>query len=201
LKALPDGLACYFGEQISLNGSINAKAPAGGFKYNWTASSGNTVTNPNSMSSAATVNNIFNYFILETIDTFGCVLRDSANIRVQVFKGSVYPTSILLCEDEGAILTAGGGVDYRWTAPIYTGQNPGIENDKNYKTFIYPELGEHVYKVVITNDRNCVDELEIPVVVKAKPEITVLPKDTTIKIGDAIDLKAFGGVDYSWEPN
>lgn len=201
LKALPDGLACYFGEQISLNGSINAKAPAGGFKYNWTASSGNTVTNPNSMSSAATVNNIFNYFILETIDTFGCVLRDSANIRVQIFKGSVYPTSILLCEDEGAILTAGGGVDYRWTAPIYTGQNPGIENDKNYKTFIYPELGEHVYKIVITNDRNCVDEIEIPVVVKAKPEITVLPKDTTIKIGDAIDLKAFGGLDYSWEPN
>ncbi len=53
----------------------------------------------------------------------------------------------------------------------------------------------------ITNDRNCVDEIDVPVVVKERPIITVLPKDTTIKYGDAIQLKAIGGIDYSWEPN
>lgn len=201
LKATPDGLACYYGEQISLNGSNSSKAPNGGFVYNWIPSAGNTVVNPNSMSTAATINHLFNYFILETVDTFGCYLRDSANIRVQVFKGNVFPASILICEEESALLTAGGGISYDWTAPIYNGDDPGIESNKHYKTFIYPAVGEHVYNVKITNDRNCVDEIQIPVVVKEKPIITVSPKDTLINVGDAIILKGIGGKDYSWQPN
>ncbi len=49
LKAFPDGLACYFGEQISLTATNTGKPGAGGFQYQWIASSGNTVTNPQSM--------------------------------------------------------------------------------------------------------------------------------------------------------
>jgi len=195
VKATPDGLACYFDMDVNLTGTNASKAPVGGFKYNWTSIS--PIANPNQLNTVGTLTQLVNHFILETVDTFGCVLRDSANITVKTFRGAVTPESSIVCQNEDIQLVASGGVKYQWDV---VGGNAVIDFPTEPVVFVKPSLGIVDFEVEIINDRGCRDTQRVQLDVKENPNVRISPRDTTIKYGDAIQLFASGAERYYWHP-
>lgn len=196
LQASPDGkLACYFGEMIDLTATNSGIAPTGGFNYTWT--SPNYISNPNALSTTGAVPNILNYFILSTVDTFGCMLKDSVRVRVQPFNTAVHPEEAIACEGEEVIVEALEGTKFDWSITSGTGI---IENPTGPKTNIYPDLGQVIVNLTAEDSRGCVDKKDIILNVYPGPTLIVTPKDTTIEYGASVVLNAIGAESYQWYP-
>lgn len=196
LKALPDGFACYYNQEIDLYASNSAKAPSNGFNYQWT--SDHPIANPTSASTKGIVDGVINSFHLQTIDTFGCVLRDSATITVKIFDPTLSPVDPIMCEDDSLILSINDGQKFEWTEPTTAPNSLSSKADAQVK--VGPPVGAHTYVVKSENERGCIDYDTVTVTVIEKPTIIASPHDTIIKIGESITLTASGGVDYSWDP-
>lgn len=196
LQAYPDDYACYFNQVIDLTSTNRAKAPNNGFNYLWTST--HPITNPNVARTTGIAEHVINTFHLQTIDTFGCVLRDSATITVKIFNAVVSPKDPKICEDETIILTVNSGNTFQWTNPT-TAPN-SLSSTAGAQVTAAPTVGVHNYVVKSTNDRGCEDIDSVTVTVIPKPIITATYHDTTIKIGESIILSATGGVDYNWDP-
>lgn len=197
LVANPDGLkACYFDQQINLTMTANAKAPSNGFVYEWI--SPNPVTNNIAQNTTGTVPNILNYFIAQTTDSFGCILRDSVKITVQPFHTAITPESSLVCLGKDMILEATDGEQFKW---FVSQGSAAIETPTLFKTMVTPDLGNIVIGVEAKDSRGCIDSAFAYLTVKTGPELTVTPKDTTIHYGDQIKISAHGAQNYLWYPN
>lgn len=195
LKATPDGLACYFDMDVNLTGTNSGKAPSTGFQYNWTSIS--PIQNPSQLNAIGKLTQLTNHFILQTVDSFGCVLRDSANITVKTFTGKVSPETSIVCENEAIQLVASGGVSYSWKV---VGGNALLDYPNQSVIFAQPSIGIVNLDVAITNDRGCIDTQHVMLDVKPNPIVSISPRDTTIKYGDAIMLRAVGAERYYWHP-
>lgn len=196
LRAMPENLkACYFGEQIDLNATVNAKAPSGGFNYEWVTT--NPIVNRYSAATQATMTDIVNYFVCQTVDTFGCLLRDSVEIIVKPFTIEITPDNTIVCDGEEMIVEATGGETFNWTT-----QSGSVifENPTSYKTGIDPALGLNVIEVTAKDDRGCTATALATINVLQGPTMNVSPKDTSIKLGETVKLIASGAKEYLWYP-
>jgi gliding motility-associated-like protein len=196
LKALPDNLyACYENEVIDLSGQNSGIAPSGGFIYKWYSNA--IIANDNILQTTATLTSLINNFLLETIDSNGCVLRDSTQIIVKPFFTRVNPENSLICENESIIVEAFGGDSFKWSVIQGSAE---IENNTAPRTEISPSLGNVVINLEAKDNRGCIDEKQIYLNVIKGPELNLYPKDTAINFGDEIALHASGAFMYQWHP-
>ena len=126
-------------------------------------------------------------------DTVNCFVSDSFyfDVRVVQFLPSVVIPLNPVCAGNSFTLNASGGLNYSWT-PTNVLSNPLIANPiaKIYSTTNFQ---------VVISDVCGSQTLNVNVVVL--PVITSLTNDTTICLGQSVQLKATGGVSYQWSPS
>src|SRR5690606_32071458 len=107
-----DTSICNAGDPLQLGGTNTGTAPPGGFQYQWTPSAG--IQDPHSLATSATMTSFINFFVLETVDAYGCYLRDSLTVRVQPLTADIYPSDASVCVGDPLPIMASGGTQFEW---------------------------------------------------------------------------------------
>lgn len=125
-------------------------------------------------------------------DTNGCFSPDSTEFVVEIgdFQGGVVQPPGPVCPGEPFQFEAYGGTVYEWTPAQYL-DNPNIPNPT-------ATIDQTTDFQVIISDTCGVDTVSVTLEVFLG-NVTV-SNDTSICIGNSVNLVASGGVDYVWSP-
>ena len=184
-EAGPDSTICS-GDTIQIGG--NPSSIPGSF-YSWTPTAGlndPTVANPLAFPLITTT-----YFLNTTNDT--CSGIDSVTIFVNALPPADAGTMAQICIGDTAQLTASGGVNYSWF-PLDSLSDPNIEDP-----FAWP-LDTTLYTVQVTDTNGCIAVDSVQLVINPLPSANA-GNDTTICLGDTVQLNASGGNVYIWTPS
>ncbi len=139
-------------------------------------------------------NNIGTYNVrLIVLDSISCIVSDTDYVEVYIGgppTATVNPVNGI-CRGDSIQLNVAGGTSYEWF-PKYN-----ILNDSTDTAMVWPDMTTTY--LVITTDSCGFDTSEVTVTVFQK-EITITP-DTTICLGENVQLNVFGAVSFSWTPN
>ncbi|MCS6917392.1 MAG: choice-of-anchor L domain-containing protein [Chitinophagales bacterium] len=176
----PDVEICD-GQSVQLQAS-NANS------YSWSPSTGLSCTdcpNPVANPTTTTTYTVTGINVCQTT-------TDEITVTVHPNPIAVAVEDMTVCPGDTFQLFASGGVQYSWSPPDWC-LNPASENTlatAGYTT---------TFTVLVTNQFGCSDDEEVVVTVYDIPEITV-SNDTTIYLGNSVDLFANGGVGCWWYP-
>lgn len=124
----------------------------------------------------------------------GCRNRDSVRIHVYPGKfGTLSPINPDMCPRNAVTLTAGGGVQYRWSPALYlSNANSSVVKSEPVTTT--------EYTVYVSDKHGCIDTLRTTV--NVNPEGTVsLPDTVVLYPGESYQLSPQGNLLYfSWFP-
>lgn len=162
----------------------------GANSYNWTPSSGlsdTTISNPLAMPTYTT-----SYFVTGT-DSNSCVNSDTIVISVNPLPSVTISNDTSVCSGVSVQLSASGGNTYSW-APSSSLNNSTISNP------IASPTNTTMYYVTTIDTNGCSNNDSLTINVNPIPSINA-GNDTSICIGDSIQLQATGGVSYTWSPS
>jgi hypothetical protein len=129
----------------------------------------------------------FVYTVIGTDDS-GCESADSIEIVVYDLPDlEITSSDTALCHGEELTLTGEGAVTYVWDEDVVDGE-----------AFV-PELGEHVYTVIGTDDNGCEITDSIDIVVYDIPDIEIISSDTALCHGEELTLTGEGAITYEWD--
>lgn len=202
LKTFPDTTVCAVGNQIQITATNTSPSPAGSFQYLWT-NNGTTLPN-NELSPLVTIKDQSNHYLVMTTDANGCVLRDTVNIKVETFSGTVTPLQADICLNDSLQLNASdNAINYQWyeDASLKTAAT-GVLSASDIPDPIYKPnaVGDFNYYVLLTSRKQCLDTLSVNIEVKKLPELDVAYNDTTIIYGTSLQLISQGADYYNWTP-
>ena len=160
-----------------------------GWSYQWSPSTG--LSNPNIAQPTASITQQITY-TLTAIDAVGCSGSDAVTVSLLANAAASAGPDVQICSGATTQLQASGGVTYLWSP------NQFIDNVTIANPNVNPQTTTS-YIVEVTNLDGCIGFDTVQVSVPA-PSISV-SNDTTICIGDTIQLFATGGAVYSWLPN
>jgi len=192
IEVTTNNLKVSAGEDVSIckGSSVSLSANAGS-TFSWSPGiSLNDSTNQNIIASPLETTT----YVLSASTQF-CSGTDSITIFVLEAPESDYPESFSICVGDSVQLSnslSNENYSYYWSP--YSNINDLFISEP----FVYP-IQTVDYSVVITNDSGCTDTIytTINVLEQAVLETSI---DTTICIGDTIQLFANGGTDYNWSP-
>lgn len=163
--------------------------PTAGWTYEWDPPTG--LDNPNIAQPTATITGEITY-VLTATDAVGCSGSDSITVSLLENTDADAGPDVQMCPGDSVQLNASGGVTYTWVPNLFITDN-AIPNP-----FVFPPTTSD-YVVEVTNSDGCVgtDTVNVEVL---EPSI-IVSNDTTICIGDTIELSSSGAVTYSWSPN
>lgn len=184
LMAMPDATICTTDSLIL---QVNSDA----LHYTWTPATG--LNNPFIKNPVATplVTTIYN--VRGTIGK--CVSNDQVKVKTVPYPNVVVSPDSSICFGTNAFLRSSGGSFYTWTPEAYLNAanipNPIVINPKfslNYKVSVRDTLGcpKPVSKII-----------KITVV---KIIADAGPQDTSVVLGQPLQLTATGSLFYSWDP-
>src|SRR5262249_26481339 len=102
-------------------------------------------------------------------------------------------SDVTICPGDSVQIFATGGVNYSWS--------PSDElSDPNISDPIATVSSTTTFTALVTNQFGCSDTASVTVSVFDVPQVTV-SNDTTIYLGNSVQLEATGGVSYSWSPS
>jgi len=160
-----------------------------GWSYQWSPSIG--LSNPNIAQPTASITQQITYTLTAT-DAVGCSGSDAVTVSLLANAAASAGPDVQICSGATTQLQASGGVTYLWSPNQFINSvniaNPNV-NPQTTTSYI----------VEVTNLDGCIGFDTVQVSVPA-PSISV-SNDTTICIGDTIQLFATGGAVYSWLPN
>ena len=185
---LPDSIGCLPLDATFQNTSLNASS------WLWTLDNNQTSTD---LSPTQNFSNPGTYDIklLAINDTTGC--RDSL-IRELV----VHPLPEItltdddnLCLGDSLQLLATGGLTYAWSPSV------GLSNPNIANPVAKPDSTTD-YTVLVTDSNGCEKQGSLNLSVQQPPALS-LPPDTTIIIGEIVDILTFanGNYTYTWTPS
>lgn len=170
-----DTIVCFADSLI-----LNACDP-GAVNYQWN-------TNPLDTLCNLTAVNTFRYIVTVT-DTLGFLVRDTVRVTVSSTFVNLGPDQIICPGDTVTLNAFNQNADYQW---FPTGDTtPSIQ---------VAETGQ--YKVVATDNFNCIESDSINIVVDFVPEVDLGP-DTFLCSGGSLQLDAGAGnpgTTYDWDP-
>ncbi len=175
-------------QQVCTGDSVQLNA-SGGLSYYWIPSTGlsnDTISNPWAHPNDTTL-----YYVVVT-DGNGCTGIDSVIVIINPMPIVNAGPDIQICPGDSGQLNASGGISYAWT-PASDLSDTSISNpwaNPNSTTMYY---------VLVTDSNNCTNIDSVTVFVNAAPAVDAGP-DTSICMGDSIQLNATGGVSYQWTP-
>jgi hypothetical protein len=188
-KIYMDSIAHFAFKDTSVCIGQSIRIYANGYStYHWSdGSTGNPLIVSPKVSTA--------YYLTATTSN-GCLAYGSVNVNIRSISVTSASNSPV-CEGDTLRLfasTVNNGI-YKWSGPYNfsdSKQNPEI---KNIST-----LSSGTYTVVVTDNYHCSNTANVTVTVYPKPVISVIPNPAIICPGNPVNLKAYGGISYSWSP-
>ncbi len=177
-----DGIVCE-NDTVQLNGS-------GGGGYLWSPAM--SLDNP-ILSSPNAFPNTDTYFQLAVTDIHGCIDIDSVLISIIPAPISNAGNDTIICIGTNGILHAVGTGNYQWTSI------PSGFNSVQSSPTISPSISTS-YILKVTDVNGCFSRDTINVTVVPLPNSNA-GNDTSICIGNSVQLQGSGGILYSWSPS
>ena len=171
------------GDTIICKGGSTQLTASGGSSYSWSPGTGlsdSTIANPVASPIVTTTYQVF-------VSSGSCKGMKSISIKVNPLP-VVSATSLTICENEEATLTATGALTYTWSGG-------GITPVTSESITVKPEVTT-MYSVVGTDVNGCSDDTTIAVTVNKLPVVSV--NNDTICKGEEVTLIASGAASYSW---
>jgi gliding motility-associated-like protein len=171
--------------QVALNASV---PPSGNFTFSWTTSNGTILPTPGTAVPNPQVTAAGNYVLVVTDTHNGCTTQKSVNVILNAAKPNAiaYKAKDVNCfgDTNGAVIVSGA-----------TGGTPpylySLDNSPFSPTLVFPSLAPKSYKLAVQDANGC--EFEENVQIGSPDLLTVqLGLDTTIQLGDSIDLSLAG---------
>lgn len=145
-----------FDQAICIGASVTLTA-TGAATYSWN----NGVVN----GAAFSPSNTTTYTVTGT-SSFGCVNTDQVVVVVNPLPNVNAGNDFSLCENESAILTGSGAVNYSWDNGVING------------TSFTPALGTTTYNVTGTDANGCIDTDQMSITVNPLPVVNFMPDIT-----------------------
>jgi len=161
----------------------------GGISYYWDFDDGDTST----LFEPSHVFNSVDTFtvMLISVDSATCLQRDTDYVNIYINLPPVASTSNAdVCFGDSVQLNVTGGLVYDWQP------NYNIMNGTTDTPTVYPD-STTLYTVIISDSCGA-DTAQVLVTVHQK-NVTIDP-DTTICLGQSIQINAYNGVSYLWSP-
>ncbi len=165
-----DNTSLCLGESVEL-------LATGGTSYLWNNSI-NTASNPVSPETTTT-------YVVTATDDNGCKATDDVVVTVHALPTANAGDNTSLCLGESVGLLATGGTSYLWNNDINTASNP-----------VSPET-TIIYIVTATDDNGCKATDDVVVTVYALP-LANAGDNTSLCLGESVELLATGGTSYLW---
>ena len=184
-EAGPDSTIC-FGDTIQIGGNPSSIT---GSTFSWSPTTGlndATLANPSAFPSVTTT-----YYLTTTNDT--CSGVDSVVIFVNAPPPANASVSSPICLGDTAQLSASGGIVYSWL-PADSLSDPNLSNPLAWPA------DTTIYIVQVLDTNNCIALDSVEVIINPIPNVSA-GVDSTICLGDTIQLSASGGNGYTWTPN
>ncbi|MBS1658237.1 MAG: gliding motility-associated C-terminal domain-containing protein [Bacteroidetes bacterium] len=123
----------------------------------------------------------------------GC-FTTSDTITVVVNPNPVATASddVTICPGDTVQLNSSGGVNYSWSP------SDGLSDPSSPNPFAVV-FNTTTFTVLVENEFGCTDTENVTINVYNTPDV-VVSSDTTIYLGNSVDLEASGGVSYQWVP-
>ncbi|MBL4818087.1 MAG: hypothetical protein JKY15_02480, partial [Deltaproteobacteria bacterium] len=171
------------GESIQLNAN-------GGVTYTWSPGSSlndSTLSNPVASPTVST-----SYVV--TVSSGSCFDTDTVNITVYDNPVAAITSndSTAFCSGGSAILSSDSTTGNQWY------KNNAILSGETSQNYTANNSGD--YYLVITNTNNCIDTSAIATVTVYLLPVAEAGNDTTVCLGDSVQVTATGGDSYSWTP-
>ncbi|MFT4526264.1 MAG: gliding motility-associated-like protein [Bacteroidia bacterium] len=162
----------------------------GGVSWVWTPPG--DLNDPTAQNPIATPTVTTTYFVSVTAST-GCVAEDSITVTIADPPTAFAGFDHGVCSGQTIQLGATGGVTYSWEPPT------GL-NDPNIANPILTLSGDSATLIVtVTDPAGCTDTDTVTVWAEPLPDALAGP-NSTICIGESVNLFATGGEFYSWDP-
>lgn len=184
LQAMPDTSICQ-GDSVQLN------AVSDGLSFSWTPAA--DLNDPNIINPIAITNITTRYIVVATIGS--CSATDSVNVITVPYPGANAGTGPQLCYNTAGQLNATiVGTSFNWSPSSYM-DNPNVLNPNVFP----PRTTQYVLSVYDT--LGCPKPGRDTVVVVVQPKIRAYAgEDTTVVVGQPLQLNGSGGVGYQWSP-
>ncbi|MBP6455162.1 MAG: gliding motility-associated C-terminal domain-containing protein [Chitinophagaceae bacterium] len=156
--------------------------------WNWDFGDGNTSTLQNPTHNYSTAGN----YLVRLIVTNNFSHNDTFTLNVIAINNAPNVTAIAnptqVCAGQPTTLTAAGAQSYVWTGSVINGV-PFVPTSSNS------------YIVIGTDAKGCTNSAVVSIVVVPPIQITVIPANPLLCLGDSIQLIASGASTYTWLPN
>ena len=173
---------------ICAGGSVGLWA-TGGVQYQWEPTEG--LDDPRSPNPVARPAMTTTYRVTAT-NAAGCSDVDSVTITVLPGVSLTVTADTSICQGKSVRLSVVGGEQYLWSPP------DGLDNP-NSPTPIATPAKTTTYRVTATKAGSCPGIDSITVAVLPAVVATAAP-DTTLCVGESVELWATGGEQYLWSP-
>ncbi len=185
LQAIADTTICE-GDAIQLN------AISDGLNFSWTPTA--NLSNPNIINPIAITGNTTRYTIVATIGS--CSAVDSVDVTTVPYPGANAGTGPQICYNTAGQLNASiMGTTFSWSPSSYM-DNPNVLNPNVFP----PRTTQYILTVTDTLS-GCPKPTRDTVVVIVQPKIRAYAgEDTTVVVGQPLQLFGSGGVGYLWSP-
>lgn len=187
LRAAPDTTICL-GDPVQLS------AVSDGLAYTWTAAPAASFDNPNILNPIATSNNNFTrYTVVARIGS--CSASDFIDVLAVPYPGADAGTGPQICYNTAGQLNASiVGSSFSWSPANYL-SNPNILNP----SVTPPRTTQYILSVYDT--LGCPKPGRDTVIVIVQPKVRAYAgEDTTVVVGQPLQLQGSGGVGYVWSP-
>ncbi len=184
LLAMPDTTICT-SDQLTLQ--VNSDA----LQYSWTPA--NSLNNPQIKNPVATPPSSTLYTVKGSIGK--CTSTDQVLVKTVAYPNAVVSPEAFICFGSGTQLSASGGSIYSWTPANYL-SSPNIPNPR----VINPPISV-TYTVSVRDTLGCPKPVFKTVRVNViKIQANAGPADTSVVLGQPLQLMATGSLHYSWFP-
>jgi gliding motility-associated-like protein len=188
ISAIPDMEVCE-GLTLNINGVVS---PAFNYNITWNPASGLSNTNTYNPTFTGTTSQAYN-FNVESPNA-KCSANEPFNIQVWPFVVGTISNDSLVCNGENVQLFVTGGTgNYLW----YPGTGLSCTSCSNP---IASNIGSTTYYAILLDTHGCDDTLDVTVEIQPGFTLQLLNNDTTIYLGEEVQLLATGAPYYYWTP-
>ncbi|MCR9066552.1 MAG: hypothetical protein NXI00_21440, partial [Cytophagales bacterium] len=177
---------------VCVGGTINFNETGiNGVNYSWSGpngfSSGSRTPSITNASSAAS-----GVYTVTVGNNFGCSVTATTNVSISALPNAAANSNSPVCLGQTINLTSSGGSSYNWSGP-----NSFSSTSQNPSRSIATSGMAGIYTVTVTNAAGCTSTATTNVVLNSLPNATA-SSNSTVCVGQSINLTSSGGTGYSW---
>ena len=175
---------------ICLTDTVRLTLRSDGLRFQWQPAA--TLDDPSIKTPLATPTQTTLYQVTASIGS--CVSSDGVRVTTVPYPTVTISPDVAICYDDTIRLTASGGNAYRWSPSV------GLSNNQIPDPLAFP-LQSTTYRVAVRDNKGCPKASFDTVRVTVLPAVRAFAgNDTTIVVGQPLQLQASGGDYYEWTP-